>query len=114
MKVAIIGSRSISSVELKNYVTEGDELVSGGAIGVDRCVAEYAQQKGVKLTQFLPQYERYGRAAPILRNREIVEYADKVVAFWDGKSKGTYSVIEYAKKQGKPCQVVLCSIERNC
>ena len=49
----------------------------------------------------------YGRAAPIVRNREIVEYADKIIAFWDGKSRGTRFVIEYANKIGKPCEVVM-------
>ena len=61
-----------------------------------------------KLTELLPQYEKYGRGAPIIRNREIVDYAEKVVAFWDGRSRGTLSVIEYAQKTGKPCEIVLC------
>ena len=54
------------------------------------------------------QYERYGRAAPIVRNKEIVGYADKIIIFWDGSSKGTLSVIKYAKRVGKPFEVVLC------
>lgn len=72
------------------------------------CAAEYAKEKGIKLTVFLPQYERYGRAVPIVRNKEIVDYADKIIAFWDGKSKGTLSVIKYAEKTGKTCEVILC------
>ena len=43
-----------------------------------------------------------------MRNKTIVEYADKIVAFWDGKSKGTLSVIKYAEKMGKPCKIILC------
>jgi len=43
-----------------------------------------------------------------VRNKVIVDYADKIIAFWDGKSKGTLSVIEYAKKTGKPCEIVIC------
>ncbi len=77
-------------------------------MGVDACAAEYAKSKGLKLTVFLPQYERYGRAAPIVRNKEIVDYADKIVAFWNGNSKGTLSVIKYAKKAGKPCEIIFC------
>ena len=57
---------------------------------------------------FLPEYERYGRAAPIVRNKKIVDYADKVIAFWDGNSKGTLSVIKYAEKLEKLCEVVIC------
>lgn len=107
MKVAIVGSRSISVTDIGMYICDGDEIVSGGAVGVDCCAAEYAKKNGLKLTVFLPQYERYGRAAPIVRNKKIVEYADKIIAFWDGKSKGTASVIKYANKIGKLCEIIL-------
>lgn len=108
MKIAVVGSRNITAVNLEKYVSEGDEVVSGGAVGVDSCAAEYAQKNNLKLTVFLPQYDRYGRGAPIVRNKAIVDYAEKVVVFWDGRSKGTLSVIKYAEKVGKVCQVVLC------
>ncbi len=106
MKIAIIGSRNIIPKHIENYVADEDEIVSGGADGVDQCAAEYANNHGLKLTVFLPQYKLYGRAAPIVRNKEIVDYCDQVVAFWDGCSKGTLSVIKYAKKIGKPCTIV--------
>ena len=108
MKVAVVGSRSISAIDLGMYISDGDEIVSGGATGVDSCAAEYAKKKGLRLTVFLPQYDRYGRAAPIARNKQIVDYADKIVALWDGKSKGTLSVIKYAEKTGKICEIILC------
>ncbi len=108
MRIAVVGSRSIEKVDLERYITQAKEIVSGGAVGVDACAAEYAKKMGIKLTEFLPQYERYGRGAPIVRNQEIVEYADKVLVFWDGRSKGTLSVMRYAAKIGKPCEVVLC------
>ena len=108
MKVAIVGSRSISVTDMSMYVSDADEIVSGGAIGVDSCAAEYAKKNGLKFTVFLPQYERYGRAAPIVRNKRIVEYADKIIAFWDGRSKGTLSVIKHAEKMGKLCEIILC------
>ena len=108
MKIAVVGSRDITVTNIGSYLSNAEEIVSGGAKGVDCCAAEYAKRNGIKLTVFLPQYERYGRAAPIVRNKEIVDYADKIVAFWDGSSKGTLSVISYAKKIGKPCVVVLC------
>ena len=62
--------------------------------------------------EFLPEYDKYGRAAPIVRNKKIVDYADKIIAFWDGQSKGTCSVIEYARKAGKPCEVVICNARK--
>ena len=108
MKVAVVGSRSILVTDIGNYISDGDEIVSGGAVGVDSCAAEYAKRNGLKLKVFLPQYERYGRAAPIARNKQIVDYAEKVIAFWDGKSKGTLSVIKYAEKTGKLCEIILC------
>ena len=107
MKIAIIGSRGIKAVEVGKYVSEEDEIVSGGALGVDTCAENYARSYGLRLTVFLPQYERYGKAAPLMRNKQIVDYADKIVAFWDGKSRGTFSAIQYAKKLKKPCVIVL-------
>ena len=112
MKIAIIGSRNLQIRDLSPYVFEGDENVSGGASGIDTCAALYAKEKGLTLTVFLPEYKRYGRAAPIKRNYEIVDYADKIVAFWDGSSKGTLSVIRYAERIHKPCEVVLCKGDR--
>ena len=108
MKIAVVGSRNVNISDISRYIPECEEIVSGGAIGVDFCAAEYAKENGIKLTVFLPQYERYGRAAPIVRNIEIVDYADKIIAFWNGSSKGTLSVIKYAKKTGKPCEIILC------
>lgn len=109
MKIAIIGSRSITVNNIEAYISDAEEIISGGAKGVDSCAAKYAKSKEIKLTIFLPQYELYGRAAPIVRNKKIVDYADKIIAFWDGKSKGTLSVIKYAKKTGKLCEVIICT-----
>ena len=109
MKLAVIGSRSLQDVILDQYISkEVQEIVSGGARGVDSCAAEYAKRNGLKLIEFFPLYEKYGYAAPIIRNRKIVDYADKVIAFWDGKSKGTLSVIQYAQKTGKACEIIHC------
>lgn len=108
MKIAIVGSRNVLVNNLEDYITDKDEIVSGGAVGVDSCAAEYAKKNGLTLTEFLPEYERYGRAAPIVRNKRIVDYADKVIVFWNGSSKGALSVIKYAEKIGKDCKVILC------
>lgn len=108
MKLAIVGSRNLSDIALDEYVTdEVSEIVSGGAVGVDRCAAAFARRRGIILTEFLPEYETYGRAAPIVRNKQIVDYADRILVFWNGSSRGTKSVIEYAEKVGKPYRVVL-------
>ena len=109
MKIAVVGSRKINWLNLDGYLTDAEEIVSGGAAGVDSCAADYARANGIKLTIFLPQYNLYGRAAPIVRNKKIVDYADKIVVFWDGISKGTFSVIKYAEKAGKPCKIIRIS-----
>ena len=109
MKIAIVGSRGVTVSDLEEYISDNDEIVSGGAAGVDSCAAEYAKRNGLRLTEYLPQYERYGRAAPIVRNKEIVDYADEILVFWDGSSKGALSVIKYAEIVGKPCRVILCN-----
>ena len=108
MKIAVVGSRDIIITDIGRFIRDSEEIVSGGAVGVDSCAAEYAKENGIKLTVFLPQYERYGRAAPIVRNKEIVDYADKIIAFWNGSSKGTLSVIKYAEKMKKTCEVIIC------
>lgn len=108
MKTAVIGSRSITDVRLEDYLPEGtDEIVSGGAKGVDSTAREYAVRNGIKLTEFLPDYARYKRGAPLKRNEQIVEYADFVLAFWDGQSKGTKFVIDKAEKSGKAIRVII-------
>ena len=106
MKTAVIGSRGITVSNLEKYLPEGtDEIVSGGARGVDTCARRYAEKAGLKLTEFLPEYEKYGRRAPILRNIQIIDYSDIVLAFWDGKSRGTAFVINRCRVKGRMIKV---------
>lgn len=106
MKVAVIGSRGLHVDHLEDYLPEGiTEIVSGGARGIDACARDYALAHGLKLTEFLPEYEKYGRGAPLRRNITIIEYADLVLAFWDGSSRGTKYVIDNCKKRNIPVAV---------
>ncbi len=106
MKVAVIGSRGIGNINLEEYLPEGTtEIVSGGARGVDTCARKYARERGIPLTEFLPDYESFGRGAPLRRNIEIIDYADLVLAFWDGQSRGTQFVIENCRKRSKKVMV---------
>ena len=108
MKLAIIGSRGAKINDLEKYLPDGvSEIVSGGAKGADSFAAEYARKNGIPLTEFLPEYEKFGRAAPLKRNGKIVEYADEGLAFWDGSSKGTKYTIELFKKANKKITVVI-------
>ena len=114
MKIAVIGSRNLCVENLEDYLPKDcTEIVSGGAKGIDECAAKYAKAHDLKLTEFLPQYEIYKRGAPIVRNKQIVDYADLVLAFWDGKSKGTLSVIRYCEKTGKKCEIILINEEQH-
>ena len=81
MKLAIIGSRNLNVENIGDYIPSGvTEIVSGGAKGIDTLAADYAKENGIALTEFLPDYARYGRGAPIVRNKQIAEYADEVLA----------------------------------
>ncbi|MEZ3452916.1 MAG: DUF2493 domain-containing protein [Oscillospiraceae bacterium] len=106
MKVAVIGSRSLTVDDLGKYLPEGTtEIISGGARGVDACARNYAIAHNIKLTEFLPEYEKYGRRAPLKRNITIIENADTVLAFWDGKSNGTRFVIKKYREMGKEIKI---------
>lgn len=108
MRVAVIGSRSLYIQNLKPYLpSQTDEILSGGAIGTDESARKYAREKNIPIREFLPDYVHFGRSAPILRNMRIVDEAEAVIVFWDGKSRGTRFGIEYAKKKNKPLKVFL-------
>ncbi len=106
MKVAIIGSRSLTVNNLEKYLPEyTTEIVSGGAKGIDTCAKTFANNNNIKLTEFLPEYTLYGKSAPIKRNDKIIQYADIILAFWDGKSQGTKYVIQKCKQENKEIKV---------
>ena len=108
-RIAIVGSRSLHAwVDVSNFVQslpEDDEIVSGGAFGVDTDAASAAVVHHRKLVEFKPDYFKHGQTAPFVRNQEIAEYADRCVAFWDGKSRGTLDTVRRFKKLGKPVEV---------
>lgn len=110
MTVAVVGSRSLAVSDLERYLPAGvTALVSGGAKGIDCCAKEYAHTHGLPFTEFLPEYDRFGRAAPLKRNQQIVNCADEVLAFWDGSSRGTAWVIDYCRKKGK--KITVCRMQ---
>lgn len=108
MKLAIIGSRMCPAVDIEAQLKSiPDTIVSGGAVGADTYAREFARKKGLKLIEFFPDYEKYGRGAPLERNKLIVEECDCLLAFWDGKSRGTKYTLDYAKERNKPIKVVM-------
>lgn len=104
MKVAVVGSRTFTDykfLEKKLKKIEIDTLISGGAIGADTYAQMYAEKNNIKIQIFKPDWKRYGRSAGMIRNKLIVNTCDFLIAFWDGKSKGTKNSIDLAKKQKK-------------
>lgn len=107
MKLAIIGSRTCPEVDIESYLKYiPDTIVSGGAKGADSYAREFARKKGLKLIEFFPDYEKYGKGAPLERNKPIVDECDCVLAFWDGQSHGTKFTLDYAKEKNKPIKIV--------
>lgn len=109
MRVAIIGSRGYSPLanvsEYVNGLPDDTVVVSGGAVGVDTTAEVAARKRGLIVEVHLPEYRKYGRSAPIIRNDAIVRNADLVVAFWTGNSPGTRNALDRAKRLGKPVEV---------
>lgn len=110
MKVAIVGSRNFPKREkvLAYLATmrHSDVVVSGGARGVDTWAVEMAESVGMHTMVFSADWEKHGRGAGLIRNRLIVNEADKVVAFWDGESKGTQNTIATALHLRKNLEVI--------
>lgn len=103
MKVAVIGSRSITAYPLEDIIpADTTEIFSGGARGVDTLARQYALLHDIPFTEIRPDYVRYSKGAPLRRNMEIIARADMVIALWDGKSTGTAQVIAECRKTGKP------------
>ncbi len=108
MKVAVVGSRSITGVDINRYIPpDASLIISGGATGVDQIAEQYADERGIKKLIIRPDYELYGESAPLIRDRIIVERADLVVAIWDGVSSGTAYTINYAKSRSVPCEIYI-------
>ncbi len=98
MKVAVIGSRNLTIENLNNYLPyRVTEIVSGGAKGIDTSARTYALNNNIPLTEFIPDYKKFGKSAPLKRNLEIIKHSYLIIAFWDGKSRGTKYVIDNCK-----------------
>lgn len=111
MKLIIAGSRTIGDLStgfIARYCPpEVDEVVSGMAEGPDQDGIDFAFDMSIATKQFPANWKEYGRAAGFLRNKEMGNYADSLLAFWDGESKGTLHMIEYMKQLKKPVRVIL-------
>ena len=108
--VAVVGSRSVRScaaLAVRLAALAPDQVVSGGAVGVDALAAAWARAHGVPLLELRPDYAAHGpTAATHVRNAEIVRRATLVLVVWDGKSKGTLSTLRAARRLGRRCELL--------
>jgi len=110
MKVIIAGSRNITDYNaIKNIIEQSQfeitEVVSGMARGIDSLAVKYAQENNIQLKQFPADWNKHGKSAGPIRNTEMANYADALIAIWDGQSRGTKHMIDVATKKGLQVEV---------
>ena len=114
MKLAVVGSRDVDQYEvvreildtIYSYNPEISAVVSGGARGIDSYGAYWAKENDLPVTEYLPDWNKYGKRAGFVRNELIVKDADYVCAIWDGVSRGTLNSIDLARKYKKKLLVI--------
>jgi len=90
---------AIRTVILQDGLADDLEVVSGGARGADSLGERWARENHVSLKIFPADWDRHGKAAGPIRNKEMGDYADGLLAFWDGNSRGTQHMINYSKEK---------------
>lgn len=107
MKVIIAGSRTITSevdvlkaIHESGWLMQITQVVCGGADGADRLGKDFAEANGIPIRMFTADWDKYGKKAGVLRNVQMANHADALIAIWDGKSKGTKHMIEIALIKG--------------
>ena len=83
---------------VKGIITRKDIIVSGGAKGADALGEQFAERNGLGLERYPADWEKHGKGAGFRRNHQMALASDVLVAFWDGKSRGTKNMIEEAHK----------------
>jgi len=114
MKLAIVGSRTFNDEDLLHNIIMGYmwkedwslTIISGGATGADSLAKEFAETYGYNYIEYPAEWDKYGKSAGYKRNKLIVDNCDIVLAFWDGKSKGTKHTIDLAREAKKPTFIV--------
>lgn len=113
MRVIIAGSRSFQDYELlkskMSYYLQNAkdiEIVSGTAYGADKLGERFAKEFNYELKQFPADWDTFGKSAGYKRNVQMADYADALVAFWDGESRGTEHMIRIMKDKNKALRIV--------
>ena len=114
-RVIVAGSRGFDDYAVLQTVcdnflspkkqTHNIVIVSGTAKGADSLGEQYARERGYTVERFPANWQQYGKAAGPIRNRQMANNADAIIAFWDGLSKGTQNMIMEAKKKGMAVRI---------
>lgn len=115
-RVIIAGGRNFSNYRLlkdkcfkilsNKIVTDNVVIISGGARGADMLGERFAKELGLQLLLFPAEWDKYGKSAGYKRNLTMSENADALIAFWDGKSRGTRHMIDIMVEADKPYRVI--------
>lgn len=113
MKVIIAGGRDFTDYgllrEKLDYLLSNQtdiQIICGEARGADTLGKRYANEHGYAVLSFPADWSKYGKSAGYRRNKEMAEEADALVAFWDGESRGTSSMISIMRKMNKPIRII--------
>lgn len=115
MRIAITGSRDFHDYSLlkktMDHLTKRIKhpimVISGGARGADRLAEKWAFERRHSRTIYHADWKEYRKQAGIIRNIQMANNADALVAFWDGESPGTRHMIDAAIKKGLLIRVIL-------
>jgi len=116
MKTIICGSRWINNyflIDVSIQAAEKEkgikitEIVTGGCSGIDQLAENYAKEHGIRLSIFPANWSKYDLSAGAIRDQQMVDYADALIAIWDSQSRGTQITINMAMKKGIPVYIRL-------
>ena len=113
MKICIAGGRDFANYDVlvkvvDHVLLEIQEpviIISGKAKGADGLGERYAKEHDLEVLLYPADWKKHGKGAGPIRNAQMAEAADMLIAFWDGSSRGTKNMIGQMQKQGKPCNV---------
>jgi len=110
--LGVVGGRDFGDYQLLKKTLEviqppPQSIVSGGCpTGADVLAERYARESGIPMIIHPAEWAKYGKSAGPRRNAQIVADSDRLIAFWDGQSRGTHSTIKIARRNQKPVEII--------
>jgi len=107
MRTIIAGGRNftdyedlVETIRFTDNIWTISEVLSGGAKGADYLGEVWASANNVPVQRYPAEWDKYGKGAGFIRNSQMAENAEALIAFWDGESRGTKHMIEVARHTG--------------